>query len=454
MNKEIPNNIEAEKSVLGSMFLSKYALQKASEDLTQDSFFLDKHGKIFDCLKDMHNNGVAIDITTVTNELKDRNTLKEVGGVEYLTEILEETPTAANVDHYIKIVQDKSVLRNLIKEATDIATLGYSNELSINETLDKAEAKILNVVKNRKASEFRSMPEVLTVVQENLEKLAANKGKISGLSTGFYELDRITDGFHENELIILAARPSMGKTALALNIATNVAMTSKKSIAIFTLEMRAEQLVSRMISSVGQIDSRKLQNGNLQNQDWKRVNEAMSQLGDLNIYIDDSAGTTIGDIKAKCRRIASMDENLGMIVIDYLTLIGGMGRYAGNRQQEVSEISRALKTLALELKIPILTLAQLSRTPELREDKRPILSDLRESGSIEQDADIVAFLYRDDYYNKEARGEDNISKTEVIIRKNRSGQIGTAEMLFKHNTVSFMNYRKEEESGKAGDIVE
>ena len=453
MNKEIPNNIEAEQSVLGSMFLSKYALQKASEELTHDSFFLDKHGKIFDCLRDMYNSSIAIDITTVTNELKNRNILKEIGGVEYLTEILELTPTAANVDHYIKIVHDKSVLRNLIKEATDIATLGYSGELSINETLDKAEAKILNVVKNRKSSEFKSMSEVLTTVQENLEKLASNKGRISGLSTGFYELDRLTDGFHENELIILAARPSMGKTALALNLATNIAITSKKSIAIFTLEMRAEQLVSRMISSVGQIDSKKLQSGNLQNQDWKRVNEAMSQLGDLNIYIDDSAGTTIGDIKAKCRRLASMDENLGMIVIDYLTLIGGMGRYAGNRQQEVSEISRALKTLALELKIPILTLAQLSRTPELREDKRPILSDLRESGSIEQDADIVAFLYRDDYYNKEARTDENISKTELIIRKNRSGQIGTAEMLFKHNTVSFMNYRKEE-NDKVGDIVE
>ena len=290
------------------------------------------------------------------------------------------------------------------------------------------------------------MPEVLTEVQANLEKLAANKGKISGISSGLYDFDDLTDGFHENELVIIAARPSMGKTALALNIATNVALQSKKSVIIFTLEMRAEQLVNRMISSLGQIDAKKLQSGNLQNQDWKRVNEAMSQLAELNIYIDDSPGVTIGDIKAKSRRIASQDSNLGMILIDYLTLIGGMSRYAGNRQQEVSEISRALKTLALELKIPVVCLAQLSRTVEAREDKRPILSDLRESGSIEQDADIVAFIYRDDYYNPQNKIDDNMSKAELIVRKNRSGKIGTAEVLFKKNTCSFMNYKGEEKN--------
>ncbi len=449
MKKEIPNNIEAEQSVLGSMFLSKYALQKAIETLNAQSFYLDKNGKIFDCLKDLFNKNIAIDLTTVTDELKNKNILQEIGGVEYLTDILDSTPTAANVDHYIKIVEDKSILRNLIDEATGIVTLGYSNDAPINETLDQAEAKILNVIKNRKSSEFQTMPEVLTVVQEKLEKLAENKGKISGLSCGFYDIDCLTNGFHENELIIIAARPSMGKTALALNMASNIAMTSKKSIIIFTLEMRAEQLVSRMISSIGQIEASKLQNGNLLNDDWKRVNEAMSQLGELNIYIDDSPGVTIGDIKAKSRRIASLDGNLGAIFIDYLTLInGGISKYSGNRQQEVSEISRSLKTLALELKIPIITLAQLSRTPELREDKRPILSDLRESGSIEQDADVVAFIYRDDYYNKEAKMNNNMSKTEVIIRKNRNGQTGTAELLFKGNTLSFLNYKGDKKEGE------
>ena len=332
--------------------------------------------------------------------------------------------------------------------ATDIVSLGYDVTSPVAETLDKAESRILDVVKNRKSSEFKMMPEVLTDVQANLEMLANNKGKISGLSTGLFDLDKITNGFHENELIILAARPAMGKTALALNMATNIALNEKKSVIIFTLEMRAEQLVSRMISATGQIEANKLQNGNLLNDDWKRVNEAMSQLGEANIYIDDSPGVTIGDIKAKSRRVSSIDPNLGAIFIDYLTLISTTNKYAGNRQQEVSEISRALKTLALELKIPVICLAQLSRTPELREDKRPILSDLRESGSIEQDADIVAFIYRDDYYHPENKLDDNMSKTEVIVRKNRSGNIGTAEVLFKKNTVSFLNYKKDNKEGE------
>ena len=444
MKREIPNNIEAEQAVLGSMLLSKYATVKAIESLTSASFFLEKHGKIFNAIKDLASKNIPLDITTLTSKLKDENLLNEIGGVDYLSEILEATPTAANVDYYLKIVEDKSILRNLIEEATEIATLGYTNEFSVSETLDKAEAKILNVVKNRKSSEFKQMPEVLTEIEEKLEKLASNKGKISGIPTGFYDLDNLTDGFHENELIIIAARPAMGKTALALNIATNVALKSKKSVIIFTLEMRAEQLVTRMISSLGQVEAKKLQNGSLNSNDWQRVNEAMSQLSDTNIYIDDSPGVTIGDIKAKSRRIASSDENVGIILIDYLTLIGSIGRYSGNRQQEVSEISRALKTLALELKIPVVTLAQLSRTPELRENKRPVLSDLRESGSIEQDADLVAFIYRDDYYNEASKIDDNMSKTEIIIRKNRNGRIGTAELLFKKNTLSFMNYKNEE----------
>lgn len=451
MKLEIPNSIEAEKSVIGSMFLSKYAQDRALETLNAESFYLEKHGKIFDAIKTLHNNQIAIDLTTVTDELKTRKILDEIGGVEYLTEILDETPTAANVDYYIKIVNDKSILRKLIDEANAIASLGYNSDLPLNETLEKAESKIFNVAKNRQASEFKTMNEVLSEVQNQLEKLSTNRGKISGLPTGLYDFDELTDGFHENELIIIAARPAMGKTALALNIATSIARQTKKTVAIFTLEMRAEQLVTRMISSLGQIDAKKLQNGSLQNQDWKRVNEAMSQLAELNIYIDDSPGVTIADIKAKCRRLASLDGNLGLVLIDYLTLINSVNRYGGNRQQEVSEISRSLKTLALELKIPIVTLAQLSRTPELRENKRPVLSDLRESGSIEQDADLVAFIYRDDYYNEESKIDDNISKTELIIRKNRNGKVGTAEVLFKKNTGSFMNFKNDEKKEGSKD---
>lgn len=445
MNKEIPNNIEAEQSVLGAMLLSKYAKEKAIETLTNESFYLDKHAKIFEAIKSLSAKDMAIDTTTLTTELKDNGNLSAIGGVEYLTEILENTPTASNIDYYVKIVEDKSILRNLIDQATGIVTLGYSNELSIEETLDKAESKILNVVKSRKSSDIKQLPEVIVEFQNNLEKLANNKGRISGLSTGFYDLDDITDGFHKNELIILAARPAMGKTALALNIATNVVTKSQKSVILFNLEMRADQLLSRMVSSVGQVEAKKLQNGSLDSKDWQRVNEALSQLQDAKIYIDDTPDVTVGDIKSKCRRIANSDNNLGLIVIDYLTLISTGGRYAGNRQQEISEISRSLKKLALELEVPIITLAQLSRSPELREDKRPLLNDLRESGSIEQDADIVAFIYRDDYYNKDstAKIDENSGLAEIIIRKNRSGRVGTATMLFKRNTLSFMNFKNE-----------
>ena len=440
VNREIPQNIEAEQSVIGAMLLSKSAIVEAIESLVPESFYLDKHGKLFNAIKKLYDNGIPVDFTTLTNELKDQGLLSAVGGVEYITEIMEQTPIASNVSYYINIVEEKSVLRRLIDSATDIASLGYSNEYNLEETLDKAESKILEVVKDRKATDFKHMPEVLTNVQTNLEKLAANKGKISGLSSGYIDIDKLTDGFHPGELIILAARPSVGKTALALNIAQNVAINDKKSVIIFTLEMLAEQVVPRMIASVGQIEAFKLKNGNLENKDWSRVTSAMATLADTNIYIADTTNITVGDIKAKSRRVKAQDPNLALIVIDYLTLINGMSRYSGQRQQEVSEISRALKALALELQIPILALAQLSRALEAREDKRPILSDLRESGQIEQDADIVAFLYRDDYHNKEVSTPDNISKIEVILRKNRNGSTGTAELLFKKNTQSFMNY--------------
>lgn len=440
VNREIPQNIEAEQSVIGAMLLSKSAIIEAIESLVPESFYLDKHSKIFNAIKKLYDSGIPVDFTTLTNELKDQGLLGAVGGVEYITEIMEQTPIASNVSYYINIVEEKSVLRRLIDSATDIASLGYSNEYNLEETLDKAESKILEVVKDRKATDFKHMPEVLTNVQTNLEKLAANKGKISGLSSGYIDIDKLTDGFHPGELIILAARPSVGKTALALNIAQNVAINDKKSVIIFTLEMLAEQVVPRMIASVGQIEAFKLKNGNLENKDWSRVTSAMATLADTNIYIADTTNITVGDIKAKSRRIKAQDPNLALIVIDYLTLISGMSRYSGQRQQEVSEISRALKALALELQIPILALAQLSRALEAREDKRPILSDLRESGQIEQDADIVAFLYRDDYHNKEVSTPDNISKIEVILRKNRNGSTGTAELLFKKNTQSFMNY--------------
>lgn len=441
--RTLPNNIEAEQSVLGACFLSKYALQKACENLTTDSFYDEKNSKIFATMSALMEENTPIDLTTVTSYLKNKNELTEVGGVEYLTEIVNFVPTATNIDYYIKSVEDASILRNLIETATSIASEGYRTDETVNEILDNSEKKILNIVKNRKSSEFRSIKDVLIKTQSDLERLAENKGEITGLPTGWYDLDKITTGLHDNEFIIIAARPAMGKTAFALNLATHVAMQQDKAVALFNLEMSAEQLAMRIISSLGQLEGFKLKTGNLMNNDWKRVNEAISQLSGTNMVIDDTPGITIGEIRAKCRRLASSEKGLALVVIDYLQLISGGKNYGANRQQEVSDISRSLKTLAMELNVPVIALSQLSRSVESREDKRPLMSDLRESGSIEQDADIVAFLYRDDYYNKEAKTDDDNSISELIIGKHRNGPTATIELLFKKKTSSFLNLRKD-----------
>lgn len=440
--KTLPNNIEAEESVLGACFLSKYALQKACESLTPDSFYDEKNGKIFAAMNALVDEKTPIDITTVTGYLKKNNQLTEIGGVEYLTEVLNFVPTASNIDYYIKNVEDASILRKLIEIATDIASEGYRTDETVNEILDNSEKKILNIVKNRKSSEFRSIKDILQKTQSDLERLSEHKGEVTGLATGWYDIDKLTTGLHPNELIIIAARPAMGKTVFALNLATHAAMTQDKSVALFNLEMSAEQLAMRIISSLGQVDGFKLRTGNLMNTDWKRINEAVSQLSNTNLVMDDTPGITIGEIRAKCRRLASSEKGLALVVIDYLQLISGGKNYGANRQQEVSDISRSLKTLAMELQVPVIALSQLSRSVEAREDKRPIMSDLRESGSIEQDADIVAFLYRDDYYKKEARNEDNTSIVELIIGKHRNGPTATVELLFKKDTSTMLNLSK------------
>ena len=440
--KSLPNNIEAEESVLGACFLSKYALQKACENLTPDSFYDEKNGKIFAAMSALVEEKTPIDITTVTGYLKKNNELTEVGGVEYLTEVLNFVPTASNIDYYIKNVEDASILRRLIETATDIASEGYRSDETVNQILDNSEKKILNIVKNRKSSEFRTIKDILQKTQSDLERLSEHKGEVTGLATGWYDVDKLTTGLHPNEFIIIAARPAMGKTVFALNLATHVAMTQDKSVALFNLEMSAEQIAMRILSSLGQIDGFKLKTGNLMNNDWKRINEAVSQLSNTNLVMDDTPGITIGEIRAKCRRLASSEKGLALVVIDYLQLISGGKNYGANRQQEVSDISRSLKTLAMELQVPVIALSQLSRGVESREDKRPIMSDLRESGSIEQDADIVAFLYRDDYYKKEARNEDNTSIVELIIGKHRNGPTATVELLFKKDTSTMLNLSK------------
>lgn len=441
--KVIPHSIEAEQAVLGSMFLSKYALQKALEELNKDLFYLESHGKIFEVINDLFERNSAIDITTVTTELDKRNILKQIGNVEYISEIINSVVSASNIDDYIKIVEEKAIRRRLIETSLEIERASYSSPDSINELLDNAEKKMLNVVKTRKGTEFRKIQDVLTKTQENIEKLSLSGGDVTGLSTGFDEIDKKTSGLHANELIIIAARPAMGKTAFAVNLATNVAVRNNKTVALFNMEMSAEQLVTRMMAAEGQISQSKLKTGNLLKNDWKQLDEAVARLADTKIYIDDTPGMTIAEIRAKCRRLASTDGNLGLVIIDYLQLISGSARYAGNRQQEIAEISRALKTLAMELEIPIVALAQLSRGVEQREDKRPLLSDLRESGSIEQDADIVAFLYRDDYYTKKIDIDEYTSKSEFIMAKNRSGATATINLIFKRDISKFEGYINE-----------
>ena len=443
--RNMPFSLEAEQSVLGSAFLSKYALQKICDELSRDDFYLDSHAKIFDVLNELNDEEKPVDITIVTDKLEKNKTLASIGNIEYLLEVINSVPSASNVDYYINIVHEKAVLRRLINVSESIASDSYLQNGDVNDILDGAEMKILNVVKTRKSSEFHKVQDVIYKAQENLEKLCNQKGEITGLATGFYEIDKLTSGLHENELIIVAARPAMGKTAFALNIATNVAKSTDKAVAIFNLEMNAEQLVTRMFSSLGQVDGNKIRSGRLDNNDWAKLSEGISRLADTNIYIDDTPGVSIGEIRSKCRRLAASKEGLALVVIDYLQLISGSNKYTGNRQQEVSEISRSLKTMALELGVPVIALAQLSRAVEGRDDKRPLMSDLRESGSIEQDADIVAFLYRDDYYNKEARMDNNMSISEFIVAKHRNGPTATINLLFKKNTSTFANYSKEEE---------
>ena len=442
MNKGLPNNIDAEKSLIGSMFWSRSSLQKGCEDVEKEYFYLDSNAKIFGVIKDLYNLHKPVDVNTVTTELVDRNLLNQVGGVEYLSEVINSVATGANIEYYIDTVTEKYTLRRLIETATTIEKTAYEDKIDVSEAVELAEKGILDVSKTRRTSEFRKIQDVLNKTQDDIEMLVKNKGKITGLTTGLKDLDNITEGLHPTQLVIIAARPAVGKTAFALNIAAAAAKSTKKNIAIFSLEMPAEQLVLRMISSLGQIDSKKLQTGRLENEDYRRMNEAISQLADTNIYFHDGTATTASEIQAKCRRLSTQGEGLGLVVIDYLQLIDSSGKYAGARQQEISEISRKLKTMALELNVPVIALSQLSRNVEKREDKRPVLSDLRESGAIEQDADIVAALHAPE--SDVPQNDDSIpSPIQLIILKHRNGPTATIDMLFKKKTSTFLSLKKD-----------
>lgn len=440
MARSMPQNLEAEMSVLGVAFINNKEVSKIVEEVTVDMFFDERNRYIFNAIKNLYESKNPIDITTLKNELDKSKKLNAVG-LDYLTEVIDSVVTSANLDFYIKIVKDYAIRRNLIETANEIVTDTYDNE-DVNNLLERAERNILNVVKNRTVGDFVPIGEILRRAQAKLEELAKNKRIITGIETGLPDFDKITTGLQGGEMIILAARPGMGKTALALNIASFAAMHTKKAVAIFNLEMSAEMLINRMISSIGQIDSYKLQTGNMMEKDWKRYNEALSQLADTNIYIEDNAGVTASEIRAKCRRLANSEEGLGLVVIDYLQLVSTGSRRVESRQVEVSEISRSLKTMALELDVPVIALSQLSRSAEKRESNQPMLADLRESGSLEQDADMVLFINRRDYYEKAKDFNQKIVPAELIIAKHRKGGLGTVNLLFELNVGSFKSQLK------------
>ncbi|CAH0238141.1 replicative DNA helicase [Priestia sp. YIM B13446] len=433
-----PQNIEAEQALLGAIFLEPSSLTLASELLIPEDFYRASHQKIFTCMLKLSDQGEPVDLVTVTSELADQKILEEVGGVSYLSDLANSVPTAANVEYYGKIVEEKSILRRLIRTATHIASEGYAREDEVEVLLNEAEKNILEVAQRKNSGVFQNIKDVLVQTYDDIEVLHNRKGDITGIPTGFSDLDRMTAGFQRNDLIIVAARPSVGKTAFALNIAQNVATKTDENVAIFSLEMGAQQLVMRMLCAEGNIDAQRLRTGSLTADDWGKLTMAMGSLSNAGIYIDDTPGIRVGEIRSKCRRL-KQEGGLGMILIDYLQLIQGNGRSGENRQQEVSEISRALKSLARELEVPVIALSQLSRGVEQRQDKRPMMSDIRESGSIEQDADIVAFLYREDYYEKDTENQNII---EIIIAKQRNGPVGTVQLAFVKEYNKFVNLER------------
>ncbi len=435
-----PNDIEAEEAVLGSMMLDKDAVFDAIEVLKPDNFYREENKLIFSAMSSLYSRSEPIDLITVKEELVSRGKFEVCGGLEYLASLPEKVPTTANVGKYIKIVEEKSMLRNLIKTSNELLDLGYDQSLEVDEIIEKAEKEVFDLVQNRNRKGYTPIKEVLIETFTNLEKLYNQKEHITGVPTGFIDLDYKTAGLHGSELILVAARPSMGKTAFALNIAANAAIRSKIPVAIFSLEMSKEQLVTRVLSSETGIDSNKLKTGKMEEDDWIKLSESLGPISESEIYIDDTPGISITEIRAKCRKL-KLEKNIGLVIIDYLQLISGSGsRKNGSREQEISEISRSLKILAKELDVPVIALSQLSRAPEQRkDDHRPMLSDLRESGAIEQDADIVMFLYRDDYYNQDS---ENRNIAEVILAKHRSGSTGTIELAWFGSCTKFANIDK------------
>lgn len=452
VSQQIPHDSEAEKAVLGAVFLDPEAIIDASDVLQPDDFYEHANRIVFQAMLNISDREEVIDPVTLQDELKKNNQVDDIGGIAYVTELSMATPTAAHVTYYAKIVKRKAILRNLISTSQRIIQNAIEGSDDVTDILDDAESQIMGVSQDNASGGFKSIHDVLNTAMEEINSIPDEGNMVTGLPSGFSELDKMTTGFHDDELIILAARPGVGKTAFALNVAQFVGLKTDKTVAMFSLEMGAEQLVQRMLASEGLIDSQHLRTGQLTDEEWRKLVVAAGSLDNTSIYIDDTPGIKMSEIRAKARRLAKEKGNLGLIVIDYLQLIEGPR--SESRQQEVSAISRQLKKLAKELHIPVIALSQLSRSVEQRQDKRPVLSDIRESGSIEQDADIVAFLYRDDYYRDErdeddegeVEAEEDNGEVEVIIEKNRSGTRGTVKLMFSkpYNRFSNLDYTHSE----------
>lgn len=433
----LPHSVEAEQSVIGSMLMGREAISVASEMLGSEDFYQHQYGVIFDAMVELFNEGKPVDLVTLQNRLKEKDVPPEISSMEFVRDLLAAVPTSANVKYYATIVSEKAVLRRLIKLNDEISNECYLNKEPVESILEDTEKRMFQLLQQRNSGDFVSIRQVVMNSLENIEKASKSKGTVTGLATGFMDLDYKTSGFQPSDLILVAARPSMGKTALVLNIAQHMAFKNDKHVAVFSLEMSKEQLMNRLLSMESKVDSQSMRNGNLKDEDWGKLIESAGLIGDSNLIIDDTPGISIRELRSKCRKY-KLEHGLDIIMIDYLQLMSGNGK-TDSRQQEISDISRSLKSIARELSVPVVALSQLSRAVESRTDHRPMLSDLRESGAIEQDADVVMFIYRDDYYNKDS---ENKGIAEVIIAKQRNGPIGTVNLVWLPDYTKFANLQK------------
>lgn len=437
LKRIMPHSTEAEQSVIGSMIMDSTAIVTASELINGEDFYNKQYGVIFEAMVELHNEGKPVDVVTLQNRLKEKDVPPEVSSLEFVRDLITAVPTSANIKHYAGIVAEKATLRKLIRLNEEIANTCYAGKESLEFILEDTEKRIFEVVQKRNSGEFTPIRQVVMEAMDRIERASKNKGAVTGIATGFVDLDYRTAGMQPSDLVLIAARPSMGKTAFVLNIAEYVAFKLHQTVAVFSLEMSKEQLVNRLFSMESKVDSQHIRTGQLSDQEWEKLIASAGIIGRSNLIIDDTPGITVPELRSKCRKY-KLEHNLSMVIIDYLQLMSGSGR-TDSRQQEISEISRSLKALARELNVPVLALSQLSRAVEQRPDHRPMLSDLRESGAIEQDADVVMFIYREDYYKRDAEKTD---VAEIIIAKQRNGPIGTVELAYLPNYTKFANLEK------------